>query len=93
VEALTYLGWITALSANDAGDQAAVSDGLGLLRKASVIDPGYADPHCFLAIGSANFLQPPDNDTVRAEADACLEAGPPADMRGLVEAFLAELDG
>ena len=58
-EALTYLGWLVAQS----GSAEAASAGAEFLRGAIKLDPTYADPHCFLAITSARFLQPPDTDS------------------------------
>ena len=57
-----------------------------------VKDPTYADPHCFLAITSANFLQPPDLDTARSEVQSCLDNNPPAQMVQLVQSFAESLD-
>ena len=86
-EALTYLGWLVAQSG---GANAAA--GAEFLRGAIKLDPTYADPHCFLAITSANFLQPPDLDTARSEAQACLDNDPPSQMVGLVQGFIDKLD-
>jgi hypothetical protein len=91
-EALTYLGWITAISGDQIGEQAVVDEGIGLIRRAVDIDDTYADPHCFLAIASANFAEPADTATARAEAQRCLDAGPPAQMRSMIESFLVELE-
>lgn len=85
-EALTYLGWLVAQSG---GANAAA--GAEFLRGAIKLDPTYADPHCFLAITSANFLQPPDIDTARTEAQACLADDPPSEMVGLVQSFIDKL--
>ncbi len=68
VEALTYMGWLIAQSGTSLA-----SSGAELLRGAIKLDPTYADPHCFLAITSARFLQPPDIETARSEAQACLD--------------------
>lgn len=86
VEALTYMGWLIAQS----GTSLAPS-GAELLRGAIKLDPTYADPHCFLAITSARFLDPPDLDTARAEAQACLDNNPPSQMVGMVQQFIDEL--
>ena len=86
-EALTYMGWLVAQSG---GSTAAA--GAEFLRGAIKIDPTYADPHCFLAITSADFLQPPDLDTARSEAQACLDNNPPAQMVQLVRSFASRLD-
>jgi tetratricopeptide (TPR) repeat protein len=85
-EALTYLGWLIAQS----GTSAAPS-GAEFLRGAIKLDPTYADPHCFLAITSADLLDPPDIDTARAEAQACLDNNPPSQMIGLIQGFIDRL--
>jgi cytochrome c-type biogenesis protein CcmH/NrfG len=85
-EALTYLGWLVAQSG---GANAAA--GAQFLRGAIKLDPTYADPHCFLAITSADFLQPPDLDTARRESQACLANNPPSQMVGLIQAFAGRL--
>jgi cytochrome c-type biogenesis protein CcmH/NrfG len=86
-EALTYMGWLIAQS----GTSTAAA-GAEFLRGAIKIDPTYADPHCFLAITSADFLQPPDLTTARSEAQACLDNNPPAQMVQLVQSFMDRLD-
>ena len=87
VEALTYMGWLIAQS-----DTSLAASGAELLRGAIKLDPTYADPHCFLAITSARFLQPPDLDTARSEAQACLDNNPPSQMVGMIQGFIDELD-
>lgn len=91
-EALTYRGWLlyVTLGASDAGELGdiaaeASADAQESLARAVAADPAYADPHCFLAIIADNV----DNDVERArqEVDTCLQLGPPADIRGLVEQF------
>ncbi|HEY0520012.1 MAG TPA: hypothetical protein VGC84_11015 [Ilumatobacteraceae bacterium] len=86
-EALTYTGWLVAQS----GPTGAPA-GAELLRKAITIDPTYADPHCFLAITSADFLQPPDITTARTEAAACLANDPPSQMVDMIRGFVDRLD-
>ena len=85
-EALTYTGWLIAQS----GASTAPA-GAELLRGAITLDPTYADPHCFLAITSADFLQPPDLDTARREAQACLDNNPPSQMVGMIQGFIDSL--
>lgn len=86
VEALTYMGWLIAQS-----NTALAASGAELLRGAIKLDPTYADPHCFLAITSARFLQPPDLDTARREAQACLDNNPPSQMVDMIRGFIDEL--
>jgi hypothetical protein len=85
-EALTYMGWLIAQSGSGA------ASGAEFLRGAIKLDPTYADPHCFLAITSADFLQPPDIDTARSEAQACLDNNPPSQMVDLIQGFIDRLD-
>jgi hypothetical protein len=86
-EALTYMGWLVAQ-----GGASAAPSGAEFLRGAIKLDPTYADPHCFLAITSADFLQPPDLDTARTEAQACLDNNPPSQMLDMIHGFIASLD-
>ena len=87
VEALTYIGWLVAQSGADGAPA-----GAEFLRGAIKIDPTYADPHCFLAITSADFLQPPDLATARIEAQACLDNNPPSQMIDMIQGFVDRLD-
>lgn len=93
-EALTYRGWLlyTTLGRSDLGETSieATGNARRSLERAVAADPSYADPHCFLAIIAARV----DDDTAaaQAEADACLELGPPAAARAMIEQFRAELD-
>lgn len=89
VEALTYRGWTLTLSLIGETDTEVITETLresvDLLKAASEVDPTYPDPHCFLGIVQGRFLG-------QAEAalpflDTCLALDPPADIRGLVEAF------
>jgi hypothetical protein len=86
VEALTYMGWLIAQS-----NTSLAASGAELLRGAIKLDPTYADPHCFLAVTSARFLQPPDLDTARREAQACLDNDPPSQMVDMIRGFIDEL--
>ena len=85
-EALTYMGWLIAQS-----DASAAPAGAEFLRGAIKLDPTYADPHCFLAITSADLLEPPDIDTARVEAQACLDNNPPSQMIGMIQGFIDRL--
>lgn len=87
VEALTYMGWLVAQ-----GGGSLVPSGVELLRGAIKLDPTYADPHCFLAITTARFMQPADLDTARSEAQACLDNNPPSQMVGMIQNFVADLN-
>jgi hypothetical protein len=86
-EALAYMGWLIAQNG-----PTAASSGAEFLRGAIKLDPTYADPHCFLAITSADLLQPPDLETARSEAQACLDNNPPTQMVELVQSFMDKID-
>jgi hypothetical protein len=87
VEALTYIGWLIVLSGQDA-----VAAGTEFLMEAIRIDPTYADPHCLLAVTSANFTEPPDLTTARSEAQACLDNNPPSDQLEMITGLVDRLD-
>ena len=89
-EALTYTAWLVVQNGSQAGDQGQVRDGLALLRSATAVDDTYADPHCFIAITSANIIEPPDPATVVAEGQACLDRNPPAALGPAIESMMAE---
>jgi hypothetical protein len=93
-EALTYSGWLLLFVGRQSGDPAVVAEAVDGARQkldeASAADPGYADPHCYLAIIAAE--QDVDAATARTEAEACLELGPPADLRAETENYLRELE-
>lgn len=94
VEALTYFGWFSALSAvqSEAGDEASqrLESGLLLLRQATITDPTYADAHCFLGIVFFRFLD--DAVAARPEVEQCLAANPPAEVFTLVENLASEIE-
>lgn len=89
VEALTYLGWLSVLSAFQSQDEEQGAQlyqtGLLLLRQATTIDDTYADPHCFLGIA---FSRGGDDEAAAPEFQRCLDLNPPADTRQMVEAAL-----
>ncbi|MFM7125360.1 MAG: hypothetical protein ACKOYO_00660 [Actinomycetota bacterium] len=93
VEALTYFGWFSVLSAvqSEADDASTrrLESGLLLLRQATITDSTYADAHCFLGIALFRFLD--DADAARPEIDQCLASNPPAEVFELVEGLAAEI--
>ncbi|MGA0878531.1 MAG: hypothetical protein ACO3SP_05370 [Ilumatobacteraceae bacterium] len=93
VEALTYFGWFSVLSAvqSDGGESAPqrLESGLLLLRQATITDPDYADAHCFLGISLFRFLD--DAEAAQPEVDRCLASDPPAEVFGLVEGLAKEI--
>jgi hypothetical protein len=95
VEALTYFGWFTVLSATsdqtseDAVVRERFQSGLLLIRQATVTDPTYPDAHCFLGISFYRFLQ--DAEAAQPEVQACLESNPPAEVKSLVEGLAASI--
>ena len=85
VEALTYAGWVLAVSAQQQPADAAsglLARAKELLDEAIDVDPTYADPHCFLAIIAANFEN--DLEAGAARRDECLASDPSSDMRRLM---------
>ena len=88
-EALTYRGWTLALAVRmgaDVGDpQAQLIEAVDSLLSATEVDPTYADPQCFLGVVYGSFVG--QAELALPRLDACLAAGPPADVRGLVEAL------
>jgi hypothetical protein len=92
-EALTYSGWLLVTASTGASAdvrEAAIDAARDRLDRAVTADGRYPDPHCFLAVIAGNI----DGDaaTARAEADRCLSLDPPAQVRELMDAFLAGLD-
>lgn len=89
VEALTYRGWTLTLSLDGETDTDVITETLResfeLLAAAIDIDPTYPDPHCFLGIVQGRFLG--QAEAALPYLDTCLELGPPADIRGRVDAF------
>lgn len=94
VEALTYIGWLSVLSAVQEQDPERQAErfesGLVLLRQVTIQDPTYADAHCFLAIAFFRFLD--DAEAAGPEVEACLEANPPAEVADLVEGLAAGIE-
>lgn len=88
-EALTYTAWLIVQNGSQTGNQGQVRDGLELLRIAATVDPTYADPHCFIAITSANIIEPPDPATVVAEGQECLDRNPPAALGPAIQNMMA----
>jgi hypothetical protein len=92
-EALTYLGWLSVLSARGVDDDAEASrlvqSGMLLMRQATTVDDSYADPHCLLGISFARFVG--DDDAALESFDRCVALDPPAETRRLVEPIIAEL--
>jgi len=93
VEALTYFGWFSVLSAiqSDTPEATAkrLESGLLLLRQATITDPTYADAHCFLGIVFYRFLD--DAEAAQPEIDLCLASNPPAEVYSLVENLATEI--
>jgi hypothetical protein len=97
VEALTYIGWLTVLSATQ--DQTSDIDivrerfqsGLVLLRQATVVDDTYPDAHCFLGITFFRFMD--DAEAAAPEVQKCLDSNPPAEVAALVEGLAADIAG
>lgn len=93
VEALTYRSWLLALTARDAEQSvrdAAVQTAIIGLGRATLLDDSYPDAHCFLGIVSFRFAN--DTATAKKELAKCQAADPPAEVKGFVDAVVAELD-
>lgn len=86
-EALAYRGWTLALSTIGSPDadaaQATLDDAVRSLVAAIEADRTYPDPYCFLGIVQYRFFD--DAETALPFIEGCLSAGPPADVRSLVE--------
>ena len=83
-EALTYRGWTLALSTIGSPDgQAILDEAVASMVAAIEIDRTYPDPYCFLGIVEYRFFG--EAETALPFVEGCLSAGPPADVRGLVE--------
>ncbi len=90
-EALTYTAWLTVLAGYDGSDQSLVTKGMADLRAVVALDDTYADAHCFLAVAAGRLLEPADLDLAASEGQACLDAGAPGSMRGMIEQMLGSL--
>ncbi len=90
-EALTYTAWLTVLAGSDSQDPTLLAKGMDDLRAVIAIDDTYADAHCFLAVAAGRFLQPADLDLAASEGQACLDAGAPGGMRGMIQQMLGSL--
>ncbi len=91
VEALTYKAWLFVLAGRGEGDMSLIEDGIDGLRQVVQIDDSYADAHCFLAVATGRFLDPPDEATAIGEGEACLASNPPGMFRNDIEQIIAEL--
>ncbi|MFZ8997521.1 MAG: hypothetical protein ACO225_00810 [Ilumatobacteraceae bacterium] len=93
VEALAYRGWTLALSTVAIDDQDTardvLDDAVRSLVSAIEEDRGYPDPYCFLGIIEYRFLGAAE--TALPFVEGCLSAGPPADVRGLVEGLRIQI--
>jgi len=94
IEALTYFGWFTVLSATQETDTEVagqrLESGLVLLRQATIADSTYPDAHCFLGISFFRFLD--DAEAAKGEVDACLAANPPAEVATWVQGLSDQID-
>lgn len=94
IEALTYFGWLTVLSASQIEDQNLAAErlesGLVLLRQATIVDETYPDAHCFLGISFFRFFG--DAEAAAPAIDTCLASNPPSEVALLVEGLAAQID-
>ena len=91
VEAITYAAWLKVLDARTAGNPLRILEAIPELQRATSIDPAYADAHCFLAVATGRFLDPPMIDLALAEGQACLANDPPGMLVTQIEVLVAEL--
>jgi len=93
VEAITYFGWTLALTVRAEGGDVTTDDRLDAARlalsQATMIDPDYADPNCFLAIIEFAFLD--DADAALPYVEVCESSDPPADIADLISGFADEI--
>lgn len=93
VEAITYFGWTLALQVRRETDDITTDTRIDAaklaLKQAIQIDPGYADPNCFLAIIEFAFLG--DADAALPYIETCQASNPPADIAGLISGFADEV--
>lgn len=85
-EALTYSGWLLYIASGNAGEEArtaAVDAAREQMAKAVTADPGYADPHCFLAVIATR--EGDDTTTATVEKARRLALDPPAEVRSLMQ--------
>lgn len=93
VEALTYRSWLLALTARDAEQSVrdvAVQTAIVGLGRATLLDDSYPDAHCFLGIVSFRFAN--DLVTAKSALAKCQAADPPAQVKGFVDAVVAEVE-
>lgn len=93
VEALTYRSWLLALTARDAEQSVrdvAVQTAIVGLGRATLLDDSYPDAHCFLGIVSFRFAN--DLVTAKSALAKCQAADPPAQVKGFVNAVVAEVE-
>jgi hypothetical protein len=92
-EARTYVGWTTALRARSEPESTATAESYDLavlaLKQAIAMDETYADPYCFVAIVEYNFRG--DANAALPFVEQCQSLNPPADVKGIVETFAAEI--
>lgn len=91
VEAITYSSWLQVLSAREQGDPTLILDVIPDLQHATELDPDYADAHCFLAVATGRFLDPPMVDLALAEGQTCLDKNPPSMLVSQIESLMTEL--
>ena len=92
-EALAYYGWTLALGSRNNPDvdsaERQVEVALIALDTSIGMDPGYADPYCFIAIIEANFRDDPAQALPFLEE--CESRNPPADIKTLLAEFGEEI--
>ena len=89
VEALTYAGWVLAVTTQGQTESASpmlLKQSKQFLNTAISIDPSYAEPECFLAIIAVQFENDKAEGATREKK--CLANDPSNDMRRLVASYV-----
>ncbi|MEK0443473.1 MAG: cytochrome c biosis protein CcmH [Actinomycetota bacterium] len=93
VEAITYRAWLVMLSARQFDEdlqRQAYGASVAAFGRALELEPSYADALCFLGI--VVFRDGGDAESSREFLTRCLAGAPPAEVKGLVESLLVEVE-
>lgn len=92
-EAVAYFGWTLALVTRQNPDQTGAPERYAAavlaLGQATQLEPGYADPQCFLAIVEFQFRS--DAEAALPYIERCEASNPPGDVASLVASFADEI--
>ena len=93
VEAITYRAWLVMLSARQFDEdlqRQAYGASVAAFGRALELEPSYVDALCFLGI--VVFRDGGDAESSREFLTRCLAGAPPAEVKGLVESLLVEVE-